>query len=113
MKEEYVTSSWQESAEGLPPRKYYAITDKGSSAVGPTIVGAIIDSVGTIRPAFGFLAVLIALPLPILYLVDVQKGHADAVALSEKGNTYAYQDVAMEDFDGDGDHAPNAGLMGG
>lgn len=29
MKEEYVTSSWQESAEGLPPRKYYAITDKG------------------------------------------------------------------------------------
>jgi UMF1 family MFS transporter len=37
----------------------YAITDKGSSAVGPTIVGAIIDRVGTIRPAFGFLAVLI------------------------------------------------------
>ena len=29
MKEEVVSSSWQESAEGLPPRKYYAITDKG------------------------------------------------------------------------------------
>ena len=29
MKEEYVSSSWQESAEGLPPRKYYSITDKG------------------------------------------------------------------------------------
>ena len=91
----------------------YAITDKGSSAVGPTIVGAIIDSVGTIRPAFGFLAVLIALPLPILYLVDVQKGRADAVALSEKESTYAYQDVAMDDFDGDDEHAPNAGLIGG
>ncbi|WP_462377797.1 PadR family transcriptional regulator [Emergencia timonensis] len=29
LKEEYLTSSWQESAEGLPPRKYYAITPKG------------------------------------------------------------------------------------
>ena len=29
LKEEYISSSWQESAEGLPPRKYYAITDKG------------------------------------------------------------------------------------
>ena len=29
MKEDYVSSSWQESVEGLPPRKYYSITDKG------------------------------------------------------------------------------------
>lgn len=29
MKEGHVTSSWQESAEGLPPRKYYSITDQG------------------------------------------------------------------------------------
>lgn len=29
MKENFVTSSWQESAEGLPPRKYYSITAKG------------------------------------------------------------------------------------
>lgn len=29
LKEEYISSSWQESAEGLPPRKYYSITDKG------------------------------------------------------------------------------------
>lgn len=91
----------------------YAITDKGSSAVGPAIVGAIIDSVGTIRPAFGFLAVLIALPIPLLYLVNVQKGREDAIALSEKNTTYAYQDVAMDDFDGDDEHAPNSGLMGG
>ncbi len=28
-KEEYISSSWQESTEGLPPRKYYTITDKG------------------------------------------------------------------------------------
>lgn len=29
MKEDLVSSSWQESAEGVPPRKYYSITDKG------------------------------------------------------------------------------------
>jgi UMF1 family MFS transporter len=89
----------------------YAITDKGSSAVGPAIVGAIIDSVGTIRPAFGFLAVLIALPIPIMYFVDVQKGRADAIALSEKDGSYAYQDVAMDDFDGEDEHASS--VIGG
>lgn len=29
LKEEYISSFWQDSAEGLPPRKYYSITDKG------------------------------------------------------------------------------------
>lgn len=29
LKEEYVSSSWQEGTEGLPPRKYYSITGKG------------------------------------------------------------------------------------
>lgn len=33
MKEEYVSSSWQESAEGLPPRKYYSITEKGLACI--------------------------------------------------------------------------------
>lgn len=28
-KEEFISSSWQEGVEGLPPRKYYSITDKG------------------------------------------------------------------------------------
>ena len=29
LKEGYISSTWQESAEGLPPRKYYALTDQG------------------------------------------------------------------------------------
>ena len=29
LKEGYISSCWQESAEGLPPRKYYSMTDKG------------------------------------------------------------------------------------
>lgn len=81
----------------------YAITDKGSSAVGPAIVGVIVDSVGTIRPAFGFLAVLIALPIPLVYMVDVRKGRLDAVALSEQTKCGDGQDVAMDDFAGHGE----------
>jgi PadR family transcriptional regulator PadR len=30
LKEEYISSSWQESTEGLPPRKYYILTEKGN-----------------------------------------------------------------------------------
>jgi UMF1 family MFS transporter len=56
----------------------YAITDKGSSIFGPAIVGAITDRYGEIRPAFVFLAVLIALPLPLMMIVDVDRGKADA-----------------------------------
>ncbi len=29
LKEDYISSSWQDSSEGLPPRKYYSVTDKG------------------------------------------------------------------------------------
>lgn len=29
LKEGYISSSWKEGIEGLPPRKYYFITDKG------------------------------------------------------------------------------------
>lgn len=29
LREEYLSSVWRDSAEGLPPRKYYAITGKG------------------------------------------------------------------------------------
>ncbi|KAG0649361.1 Autophagy-related 22-1 [Hyphodiscus hymeniophilus] len=60
----------------------YAITDKGSSAIGPAVVGVIVDATGTIRPAFFFLAVLIALPLPLIWMVDVEKGKEDAARMA-------------------------------
>jgi UMF1 family MFS transporter len=59
----------------------YAITDKGSSIFGPAIVGTITDRYGEIRPAFGFLAILIIVPLPLMLLVDVDRGKRDALAL--------------------------------
>jgi len=60
----------------------YAITDKGSSAVGPAIVGLIVDTLGSIRPAFGFLAVLIALPIPLVLMIDEKKGRAEAIRIA-------------------------------
>lgn len=56
----------------------FAITDKGSSAIGPAVVGKIVDMTGHIRPAFWFLAVLIALPIPLVWYTDVNAGQQDA-----------------------------------
>lgn len=56
----------------------YAITDKGSSVFGPFIVASIIEATGEIRPAFWFLAVLVGLPAPLIYFVDVERGKLEA-----------------------------------
>ncbi|KAI0966760.1 MFS general substrate transporter [Xylaria arbuscula] len=61
----------------------YAITDKGSSIFGPVIVGAIIDAYGEIRPAFWFLALLVGLPAPIIYFINVERGKSEGEKLSE------------------------------
>ncbi|KAK0383160.1 hypothetical protein NLU13_9073 [Sarocladium strictum] len=60
----------------------YAITDKGSSVFGPAIVGAIIDRTGHIRPAFWFLAVLVGVPAPIIWFVDVERGKREGEKLA-------------------------------
>ncbi|KAF2459437.1 vacuole effluxer Atg22 like-domain-containing protein [Lineolata rhizophorae] len=62
----------------------YAITDKGSSVFGPAIVGAITDATGEIRPAFWFLAVLIGIPLPLMLLVDVERGRREGIAMARE-----------------------------
>ena len=61
----------------------YAITDKGSSVIGPAIVGLIVDKTGQIRPAFGFLAVIVLLPAPLIWLVDADRGRADGILIAE------------------------------
>lgn len=77
----------------------YAITDKGSSIFGPAIVGAITDRFGEIRPAFFFLAVLIFIPLPIMLLVDVDRGKREGAKLAMElgGKTDAVVPAADED----------------
>lgn len=61
----------------------YAITDKGSSIFGPAIVGVIVDRTGGIRPAFWFLAVLIAAPGGIICWVNVERGKRDAAEMGQ------------------------------
>lgn len=62
----------------------YAVTDKGSSAFGPVLVGWIVDHVGSIRPAFVFLACLVVLPAPLLWWLDVERGREDAREMAEE-----------------------------
>ena len=81
----------------------YAITDKGSSVFGPAIVGAITDRYGEIRPAFVFLAVLIFIPLPLMLLVDVDRGKREGAALAEvlKGHSVAESGDEGQETNGD------------
>ena len=46
-------------------------------------MGAITDRYGEIRPAFVFLAVLIFIPLPLMLLVDVDRGRREASEMAE------------------------------
>ncbi|KAF2196719.1 hypothetical protein GQ43DRAFT_426011 [Delitschia confertaspora ATCC 74209] len=59
----------------------YAVTDKGSSAVGPAVVASIVDKTGGIRAAFIFLSCLVVLPGVVVWFVDVEKGRADALRM--------------------------------
>jgi MFS transporter, UMF1 family len=63
----------------------YAVTDKGSSAVGPALVGWIVDRAGTIRPAFIFLAIMAISPAPLIWKLDVEKGREDAAKMAAMG----------------------------
>ena len=62
----------------------YAITDKGSSVFGPAVVGAITDRYGGIRPAFVFLAALIAVAVPFMAGVDVGRGRVEGGRLARE-----------------------------
>lgn len=77
----------------------YAITDKGSSVFGPAIVGAIIDGTGEIRPAFWFLVALIGVPLPIMLMVNVERGKKDGIAMAQRleGKTPREEHAQAED----------------
>ncbi|KAL5360563.1 autophagy-related protein 22-1 [Aspergillus floccosus] len=62
----------------------YAATDKGSSVIGPAIVGMLIDATGQVRSGFFFIAVLIVLPIPLIWMVNAEKGRSEGVAMAER-----------------------------
>ncbi|KAF8543854.1 autophagy-related protein 22-like protein [Trichophaea hybrida] len=83
----------------------YAVTDKGSSIFGPTIVGAITDKYGDIRVAFWFLAALLLAPLPLIYCVDVSRGRREgrALAAEELRNALAEAEDEIDSMNLNGD----------
>jgi UMF1 family MFS transporter len=87
----------------------YAITDKGSSIFGPAIVGAITDAYGGIRPAFWFLALLIGLPIPIMFLVDVDRGKREGAALAHDAIPRVRESDSLDRSSYDADIGDSAG----
>lgn len=63
------------------------VTDRGSSWLGPAIVALIQQLTGSIRPAFFYILVVLALPLPLLFTLDVEAGIAEAAAFSRMETT--------------------------
>ncbi|KAJ5153634.1 Major facilitator superfamily domain general substrate transporter [Penicillium coprophilum] len=61
----------------------YAATDKGSSFIGPAIVGVLVDATGQVRSGFFFIAVLILLPIPLVWMVNADKGRREGLAMAE------------------------------
>lgn len=84
----------------------YAITDKGSSVFGPSIVGAIIDKTGNIRPAFWFLAAIVGLPAPLMWFIDVERGRRQGAALAR-----SLEGPEVDDGDVDEDDAERQGMI--
>ncbi|KAJ5781317.1 Major facilitator superfamily domain general substrate transporter [Penicillium paradoxum] len=61
----------------------YAATDKGSSFIGPAIVGLLVDATGQVRSGFFFIAILILLPIPLVWMVNADKGRREALAIAD------------------------------
>ncbi|KAF9159586.1 Autophagy protein 22 [Actinomortierella ambigua] len=85
----------------------YAITDKGSSWLGPLVVAAITDATHEIRYAFVFLLVLLSLPPPILrWGVDLEQGRLDAEEAARADDAKAAASLrSADDADGSSEHA--------
>ncbi|KAI8808826.1 autophagy-related protein 22-like protein [Cladochytrium replicatum] len=79
-------------SELLPPSReaeffgLYEVTDKGSSWIGPLIVGAIQD-VSNPRNSFYFLLATFLASIALLFTVNVDKGRAEGLAYAEKHST--------------------------
>jgi MFS transporter, UMF1 family len=71
----------------------YAVTDKGSSAVGPAVVGLITDLTHEIRWAFAFLGLMIGLSIPLMARIDVVRGKAEAQRWSAERERHDREDI--------------------
>jgi len=88
----------------------FAITDKGSSSIGPAIVGRIVDATGSIRPAFILLAILLGLPIPLFWIVDGDRGQKDAFEMAGLLKKGTENEVELHDQSGE-EYSEEEGLM--
>lgn len=65
----------------------FSVTDKGSSILGPFLIGLITDKTHNIRYSFYLLFVLLVLSLPVFSALDVARGKREAQELSELNAT--------------------------
>jgi UMF1 family MFS transporter len=71
-------------AELIPPGleseffALYEITDRGSSFLGPLLVGAIRDAAGSLQHGFYALLILFAIGVPFLLVIDLNEGRKQA-----------------------------------
>ncbi|KAJ9055796.1 Autophagy protein 22 [Entomophthora muscae] len=91
-------------SEMLPPGKeneffgLYEITDKGSSWIGPLVVGAITELTGNIRHGFFFLVISMIIPFFITLNVDPALGIKQARAYEDKIKEQFSLHVGLEDM---------------
>ena len=74
----------------------YAVTDKGSSAVGPAVVGLITDLTHEIRWAFAFLGIMIGLSIPLMAKIDVVRGKAEAQRWSAERERQDREEIEVD-----------------
>ncbi|CAG7927773.1 unnamed protein product [Penicillium olsonii] len=74
----------------------YAATDKGSSFIGPAIVGVLVDATGQVRSGFFFIAILILLPIPLVWLVNADKGRREGLAMAETLKSHGAEEEEAE-----------------
>ncbi|EDO19134.1 hypothetical protein Kpol_2000p102 [Vanderwaltozyma polyspora DSM 70294] len=61
----------------------FNVTDKGSSILGPLLIGLITDYTHDIRYSFFLLFALLILAIPIFHLLDVERGKKEASSLQK------------------------------
>ena len=60
----------------------FSVTDKGSSILGPLLIGLITDKTHNIRYAFYLLFLFLVVSLPVFHGLDVERGKREARQLS-------------------------------
>lgn len=56
----------------------FAVTDRGSSWLGPVLVGVLADRFGSIRHGFFVIVFLLSVSIPMIAMVDLTKGKRQA-----------------------------------